>query len=84
MAQFDKSQLIEFRDMLVTIRDKVSTLWNDSLFAEVGEETCEHVLRIDAVVETSAARLDGAGDVVVFHETQNGVSEGPRRNLFVG
>ena len=84
MAQFDKSQLIEFRDMLVTIRDKVSTLWNDSLFAEVGEETCEHVLRIDAVVETSPARLDGACDVVVLHETKNGVGEGPRRDLLVG
>src|SRR6516225_9848450 len=58
-------------------------LWNDSVFAEVGEEAFEHVLRIDAVVETSTARLDGARDVVVFHETQNGVSEGPRRDLFV-
>src|SRR4029077_8326350 len=59
-------------------------LWNDSVFAEVGEEAFEHVLRIDAVMETSTARLDGARDVVVFHETENGVSEGPRRNLFVG
>jgi DNA-binding transcriptional LysR family regulator len=61
-----------------------STLWNDSVFAEVCEETFEHVLRIDAVVETSAARLDGARDIVIFHETENGISEGPRRNLFVG
>jgi hypothetical protein len=58
-------------------------LRNDSVFAEVGEEIFEHILRIDAVVETSAARLDRARDVVTFHETENGVSEGPRRNLFV-
>src|SRR5689334_12811807 len=58
-------------------------LWNNSVFAEAGEETFEHILRVDAVVETSAARLDRAGDVVIFHETENGVSKGPRRNLFV-
>jgi hypothetical protein len=59
-------------------------LWNDLVFAEVSEEAFEHVLRIDAVVETSSPCLDGARDVVKIHETENSVGEGPRGNLVVG
>jgi hypothetical protein len=43
-----------------------SVSWNDSVFAELGEKAFEHLSRIDAVVETSPARLDGARDVVKF------------------
>ena len=59
-------------------------LWNDSVPTQAGEEIPKHLLRIDAILETSAPRFNSAGDVVVFHETENGVSEGLRQYLFVG
>src|ERR1700740_1618157 len=51
---------------------------------KIVEEFQKHFLGIYAVVKSGAPNLDGARDVVIFHETENGVSKGPRRNLFVG
>src|SRR5260370_42338761 len=59
-------------------------LWNDLVPTQAGEEIPKHLLRIDAILETSAPRFNSAGDVVVFHEAENGVSEGLRQYLFVG
>ena len=52
--------------------------------AKIGKKLKKHFFGIDAVVESGAPSLDGAADVVIFHETENSVSKRPRRNLFVG
>ena len=54
-----------------------------TLVSQVRQYLEKHLLAINAVMESMLTSLDGARDVVVFHETENGVSEGPRRNLFV-
>jgi hypothetical protein len=52
--------------------------------SKIFEKLRKHFLGIYAVVKSGVPSLDGARDVVVFHETENGVSEGPRGNLFIG
>jgi hypothetical protein len=40
------------------------------------EKLRKHFLSIYAVVKSGPPSLDGARDVVIFHETENGVSKG--------
>src|SRR5260221_6777 len=45
--------------------------------AKIVEKLRKHFLSIYAVVKSGAPNLDGARDVVIFHETENGVSNRP-------
>lgn len=43
--------------------------------AKIVEKLQKHFFGIYAVVKSGAPSLDRAADVVIFHETENGVSE---------
>ena len=53
------------------------TEWReDAPFSQVGEEVCEHVFCVDAVVKTRATRFDGARNIIEF-AVENKISESP-------